>query len=948
MLVRPAAIAVFVIATGLQASPFAWKSVNIQGMGYVTGLVIHPLAPHDIYIRTDVGGAYRFDRGARRWLPISDRSDLRATGFESIAVDPHDAATVYGFASGEVWVSHSRGAYWSATGLAAAKIYMGANDPYRGTTGEKLAVAGSRVYLGTRRNGMWVKDGGGAWQGVAAIPGGSDPGVTFVVTDPQSGRVAAGVWGSGVWISDDGGVTWRNGLSQSNPTRAAFASDGTLVVAFGGDEGGRSGSVRRFRNGAWSDITPFSKNDGYSGVTFSAWNPLELVVCANHDQTIYRSSDQGDSWIRLLIDGAPNQPGYYAKYASGVNTVKAAGWGNGTVTIDPVQPKRLLQTNGYGVIVTEDYTAARVSWSWWMANLEELVVQALKVPPLVTLPGTNEPGADLLSGVADMVGFRHARRDTPPSAPVAAFDWVAQATSIAYSAQHPEYAVFVGWDETSVAKAMTGFTSDNGKTWQPFGSALPGVGGAIAMSSADPKKLVWAPTHNAAPVFSSDGGQSWTQCKGIPASWQVSNEWWSAQIIAADPVDGNTFYFYNQGDVYGSSDAGATWTKLATIPGVQYTLKVSLLANPVKSGELWLIHKHNDNQPSPFPLYRSTDGGRTFVQVPGVAAANFLAFGKGKSADTPFLYLHGTPAGETQEAVYKSEDLAATWTRISDPAQQAFGSIGSLEADLRVQDLVYVGTGGRGIFYGYGPGAQIAGPSFDAGALKNAAGYQAGSVTPGEIVTLFGDQLGPSSVSLAPLDEAGFLSTAAGGAQVFFDGSPASMIYASRGQSSFLAPFGISGRGQVTVQVSFQDVLSQPVTVPIAASQPAIFTADSSGVGQAVAVNYSSGQLNAAGNTARRGDYVIFYSTGDGITDPVGVDGWIVAGSPPRTASRVSATIGGVDAPVVYAGAAPGFVLGVTQWNVQVPDAAPAGPAIPLSVTVGGVASPATVTIALQ
>jgi hypothetical protein len=41
---------------------FQWKNVNIQGMGYVTGIVVQPAAPFDVYIRTDVGGAYRFDR----------------------------------------------------------------------------------------------------------------------------------------------------------------------------------------------------------------------------------------------------------------------------------------------------------------------------------------------------------------------------------------------------------------------------------------------------------------------------------------------------------------------------------------------------------------------------------------------------------------------------------------------------------------------------------------------------------------------------------------------------------------------------------------------------------------------------------------------------------------------------------------------------------------------
>ena len=144
-----------------------------------------------------------------------------------------------------------------------------------------------------------------------------------------------------------------------------------------------TGAVRRYRGGSWKDITPFSRtSEGYTAVAFAPGNPREVLVSANHDQLIYRSLDQGDTWSVVQIGSAANQPGYYATYPSGINSAKAAGWGNGTLTIDPVQPKRLLQTNGYGVIATEDYTAARTAWAWWVDNLEELVVQSVKVPPL--------------------------------------------------------------------------------------------------------------------------------------------------------------------------------------------------------------------------------------------------------------------------------------------------------------------------------------------------------------------------------------------------------------------------------------------------------------------------------------------------------------------------------------------------------------------------------------
>ena len=72
-------------------------------------------------------------------------------GVESVAVDSTDPNAVYLAAnygppfnnspvSGEVLVSPNRGLSWSALGLAAQGVYMGPNDPYRGTSGERLAV----------------------------------------------------------------------------------------------------------------------------------------------------------------------------------------------------------------------------------------------------------------------------------------------------------------------------------------------------------------------------------------------------------------------------------------------------------------------------------------------------------------------------------------------------------------------------------------------------------------------------------------------------------------------------------------------------------------------------------------------------------------------------------------------------------------------------------------
>ena len=712
---------------------FNWESVNTQGMGYVTGLVIHPLAPYDIYVRTDVGGAYRFDRANQRWMPLLDRfgpQESEHYGVESIAIDPQSLDTVYiavphgRTVSGsnvsnpaEVMVSHDKGATWEATGLANANIFAGPNDAARGMTGERLAVDpydGRVLFFASRKDGLWrgVMTGSqsAAWTQVSGgLPApATQPGVTFVVFDPAGGKtsagatriVYAGVAGSGVFASTDGGVTWAKIAATPNPGRANVAGDGTLLVSFGGDESATSGGLGRYKAGVWSDITPSGVAKAYSGITSDPSNSNIIMAAVNGNQQIFRSSEQGTTWSQVVISPKwAYQPAYYLP--------NSASWGNAALVIDPASPRRVWQTNGYGVIETEDITAASTTWTWQMANLEELVAMKVKAPPVVTIPGTTTPGADLMSVVADMVGFRHASRDMVPTSTVDSFQYVAQGSGITYCAQHPENAAFIGWDETNVSVAMSGVTADNGLTWKHLSNTTPGSGGKIAMSADDPKKMVWAP-HNATPVYTVDGGNTWTKAttggSPLPPSWQISNEWWNGDVLTADLVAKGTFYYFNNGDFYTSTDYGATWSKSNINWPVDphFAINVNIIPSPVKSGDIWLSIAPNSNQNWTYPLLRSTDGGKSFAQVSTLTYANLVAFGRGSASDTPDVYVHGRVPGDAADAIYRSEDLGASWTRISDPAHMQFGAISGLEGDMRTRDLVYVAMGGRGIVFGYG------------------------------------------------------------------------------------------------------------------------------------------------------------------------------------------------------------------------------------------------------
>jgi len=74
-------------------------------------------------------------------------------------------------------------------------------------------------------------------------------------------------------------------------------------------------------------------------------------------------------------------------------------------------------------------------------------------------------------------------------------------------------------------------------------------------------------------------------------------------------------------------------------------------------------------------------------------------------------------------------------------------------------------------------------------AVVNAASYIGGSVSPGEMVTLFGTAIGPAAAAYATTDSAtGKLATMIGGVQVLFNGIAAPMIYAGSTQVSAVVP----------------------------------------------------------------------------------------------------------------------------------------------------------------
>lgn len=220
-----------------------------------------------------------------------------------------------------------------------------------------------------------------------------------------------------------------------------------------------------------------------------------------------------------------------------------------------------------------------------------------------------------------------------------------------------------------------------------------------------------------------------------------------------------------------------------------------------------------------------------------------------------------------------------------------------------------------------------------------------GGVAPGELITIYGSNLGPAAAVTAQLDARGFVSNRLGGTRVLFDGTPGAMIVSSSGQVSAVVPYGLEGLTSVAISVEFDGRASTQIPIPVTEGSPAIFTQNSSGSG-AGSVTRQTGELVTAANPAGAGEVLTLLATGEGATTPAGVDGK-PAGLPlPLPKLPVKVVIDDLEVEPLYAGGAPGQVAGVMQVNFTMP-AGPAGTRR-LRLRIGDKLSPDGVTVATR
>ena len=225
--------------------------------------------------------------------------------------------------------------------------------------------------------------------------------------------------------------------------------------------------------------------------------------------------------------------------------------------------------------------------------------------------------------------------------------------------------------------------------------------------------------------------------------------------------------------------------------------------------------------------------------------------------------------------------------------------------------------------------------------VANAASGVTGAVAPGEYVSIYGGNLGPA---------AGMISHAAsgeekelGGVKVLFGATEAYLAYASATQLNVLVPYSTGGPN-TAVQVTYNGAQTS-LTVPVANTAPGILTTGY-GPGPAWAVNSADGTWNSAANPAAQGSYIQIWATGQGAVTPAGIDGAaIVSGQWPVPTNPVTAIVGAAEVAPSWVGL---VFTGEIQVNVQIPNDAPVGSAVPLQLTIGGVSSRPDVTVSIK
>jgi adhesin/invasin len=234
----------------------------------------------------------------------------------------------------------------------------------------------------------------------------------------------------------------------------------------------------------------------------------------------------------------------------------------------------------------------------------------------------------------------------------------------------------------------------------------------------------------------------------------------------------------------------------------------------------------------------------------------------------------------------------------------------------------------------FGVGVSVA--AINLNGITNGASFASSIVAPGEIVSLFGVNLGPAT-GQSTLAAGGLLATSQAGISVTVGGTPAPLYFVGANQINLQVPWEVAGNSSTPVVVSNNGQSGLPFTLQLRPVDPAVFVASN---GSPAVLNQAGAQITSS-NPASAGQVLSLYATGLGPVSPAIKTGQLapVSGALYNTAAQATVTVGASNASVSFSGLAPGYV-GLYQINFAVPAGLAAGNQV-LVIGVGNITSPA-------
>jgi uncharacterized protein (TIGR03437 family) len=246
------------------------------------------------------------------------------------------------------------------------------------------------------------------------------------------------------------------------------------------------------------------------------------------------------------------------------------------------------------------------------------------------------------------------------------------------------------------------------------------------------------------------------------------------------------------------------------------------------------------------------------------------------------------------------------------------GAAGQMVVTKPQGTVVTLGSAGSVLIGSATPGPSLVG-------ITNSAGFEvSGTITPTELISLYGIGLGPATPVPGQLVGQVF-TTSLGGFQVLFDGVAAPLLYAGPNLINAIVPSNVVRQPITNVQIVTPAGTIHGPAMFVGQAQPQVFrnsVQDANLVYGAIALN-QDGTVNSAANPTARGSVVTVWATG---APTLGYrDGGIANGPltvPVLPVSVLTNQLGfgyvGLDSlEVQYAGDAPQMVQGVIQVNFR-------------------------------